>query len=129
MDATAHSARRATIVLVAALAAALLVGLTTSAWSSASERASLHKRTHLRATAGVGIRSFAYHPSALSVEEGTKVVFSNRDSVAHTATRRGSFSTGKIRPGRSAAIRFGERGVYRYHCTIHPSMRGKVVVH
>ncbi|HEX7058495.1 MAG TPA: plastocyanin/azurin family copper-binding protein [Solirubrobacterales bacterium] len=128
MNATANPVRRTAILLVAALAAALLVGLTTSAWSPASERAPLHERTHLRA-AGVGIRSFAYHPQKLSIEEGTRVVFANRDSVAHTATRRGSFSTGKIRPGRSVAIRFGERGVYRYHCTIHPFMHGKVVVH
>jgi plastocyanin len=127
MAGTANPFRAAAITL-AAVVTALAIGLATSAWAPASGKSSHSERWFLQSTATVGIRSFAYHPSALSVEEGTKVVFANRDSVAHTATRRGSFSTGKIRPGRSAAIRFGERGVYRYHCTIHPSMRGKVVV-
>ena len=129
MRAIATSSRRATIALIAALAAALAFGLATSAWAPASGRAAHHKRNHVAATAKVGIRSFAYHPGTLSIEEGTKVVFANRDSVRHTATRRGSFSTGKIRPGRSVAVRFRERGVYRFHCTIHPFMHGKVVVH
>jgi len=55
-------------------------------------------------------------------------VFANRDRVAHTATRRGSFNTGRIRPGHAVAVRFSRRGVYAFHCTIHPFMRGKIVV-
>jgi plastocyanin len=129
MRATLNWPRGATITLIAALAAALAFSLATSAWSPASGRAAHHMRKHNAATAKVGIRSFAYHPGTLTVEEGTKVVFANRDSVRHTATRRGSFSTGKIRPGHSVAVRFRERGVYRYHCTIHPFMHGKIVVH
>jgi plastocyanin len=128
MAGTANPFRTAAITFAAAAVAALAIGLATSAWAPASGKSSHSERRYLQSTAKVGIRGFAYRPSALSVEEGTKVVFANRDSVAHTATRRGSFSTGRIRPGRSAAIRFGERGVYRYHCTIHPTMRGKVVV-
>ncbi len=55
-------------------------------------------------------------------------MFGNRDRVAHTATRRGSFNTGRIRPGRSVAVRFSRRGVYAFHCMIHPFMHGKIVV-
>lgn len=80
------------------------------------------------ATAKVKIREFAFHPGKLTVDPGTTVVFANRDSVAHTATKRGSFDTGRIRPGHSASVRFGSGGVYGYHCTIHPEMHGKIVV-
>lgn len=79
-------------------------------------------------TATVGIVSFAYHPPTLTVGAGSRVVFSNNSGTAHTATRRGSFSTGRIKPGNSVAIRFDQKGTFRYHCTIHPFMKGKIVV-
>ncbi len=85
--------------------------------------------TPLRAgTAQVNIRDFAFHPATLRVPRGTKVVFTNRDRTAHTATSGGSFNTARIRGGQAASVRFGSRGTFRYHCMIHPSMRGKVVV-
>jgi plastocyanin len=78
--------------------------------------------------ATVVIAHFAFSPTPLRVRRGTKVVFSNRSSVSHTATRRGSFNTGTIRPGHAVAIRFQARGTYAYRCLIHPSMHGKIIV-
>ncbi|HET6570927.1 MAG TPA: cupredoxin domain-containing protein [Solirubrobacterales bacterium] len=86
-------------------------------------------RAHRRAEkVRVEIEDFAFHPHALRVRRGAKVVFANRDRLAHTATRRGSFNTGRIQPGHSMAVRFARRGVYAFHCTIHPFMHGKIVV-
>ena len=79
-------------------------------------------------TATVDVVSFAYRPATLTVGRGSTVVFDNTSRIAHTATRNGSFTTGRIKPGKSASIRFGQRGTFRYHCTIHPFMKGKVVV-
>lgn len=76
----------------------------------------------------VGIDGFAFRPGTLTVSRGTIVSFVNSDRVAHTATRAGSFDTGRIRPGRSASVRFNRRGTFAYHCTIHPFMKGKIVV-
>src|SRR6476646_2614778 len=69
------------------------------------------------ATATVNIRHLAVHPGTLTVTRGTKVVVANRDSVTHTAKRRGSFATGRIAPGKSVSVRFNKSGVYAYHCT------------
>lgn len=80
------------------------------------------------ATATVNIRDLAFHPGTLTVPRGTKVVFANRDSVTHTANRKGSFATGRIAPGKSVSVRFSSSGVYAYHCTIHNFMHGKIVV-
>lgn len=80
------------------------------------------------ATATVKIREFSFHPGTLTISPGTKVVFANRDSVRHTATKGGSFDTGRIRPGHARSVRFNGRGTYRFHCKIHPEMRGKIVV-
>jgi plastocyanin len=79
-------------------------------------------------TANVSIVNFAFRPGALAVGKGTKVVFSNTSNTAHTATRAAGFDTGRIKPGRSASVTFRQRGTFRYHCKIHPEMRGKVVV-
>jgi plastocyanin len=76
----------------------------------------------------VSIANFAFHPHTLKVDRGTRVAFANESGVTHTATRKGSFSTGHIAPGTSVAIRFKQKGTFAYHCEIHPFMHGKIVV-
>ena len=79
-------------------------------------------------TATVDIVNFAYKPATLTVAAGSRVVFSNTSSMTHSATRENGFDTKLIKPGKSAAINFPRKGTFRYHCLIHPSMRGKIVV-
>jgi len=114
---------RASIALTLALAAALLAASLAPAAGGGSPAA-----TASAAGARVKIDDFAYHPRTLRISRGTKVVFVNRDSTSHTATRRGSFDTGTIRRGGRAAVRFKRRGTFKYVCTIHPFMHGKIVV-
>ncbi len=78
--------------------------------------------------ASVDIDKFAYHPPTLKIAPGSTVAFSNASGVTHTATRKGSFSTGLIKPGKSVSVRFKKTGTFAYHCTIHPFMHGKVIV-
>jgi plastocyanin len=79
-------------------------------------------------TRTVTINHFKFSPTPLHVATGTTVVFANDSKVKHTATRRGSFDTGKIKPGHSVSVRFGAAGTYSYTCTIHPEMHGKIIV-
>jgi plastocyanin len=112
--------------IAAASVAALLIALLASATAPA---AGSHERLPLESsTARVNIREFAFHPRKLTINRGTKVVFANRDTTAHTATRAGSFETGRIRPGHSAAVKFKHSGTFAYHCSIHNFMHGKIVV-
>jgi len=106
------------IVAVAALALAGLRGETASAGGAA--------RGCKAAT--VVINHFAFHPPTLTVAKGSKITFSNTSSVTHTATRNGSFDSGRIKPGTSVGIRFKQKGTFAYHCEIHPFMHGKIVV-
>jgi plastocyanin len=76
----------------------------------------------------VRIANFAFHPKKLTVRRGSRVTFTNSSGVTHTATDPGSFDTGEIAPGGSAVVRFSHKGVFAYHCTIHPFMHGKIVV-
>jgi plastocyanin len=76
----------------------------------------------------VDISHFEFHPPTLNVAKGTRVVFSNSSSTAHTATDKGAFDSGRIKPGHSFAVRFARKGTFSYHCTIHTFMHGKIVV-
>jgi plastocyanin len=111
----------AILALAACAAAFLLLTYGDGQRASAAASASGGSRT-------VTIDHFAYTPKALSVAKGTRVVFSNTSKIKHTATLRGSFDTGKISPGAAVAVRFEAPGTYSYHCTIHPEMRGKIIV-
>jgi plastocyanin len=78
----------------------------------------------------VTIERFAYDPSPLRVDAGAKIVFDNEDgSITHTATaKNGSFDTGDIKVGTTKSIVLRKPGVYKYYCTIHPFMHGKIIV-
>jgi plastocyanin len=76
----------------------------------------------------VVIRSLAFHPGTLTVPKGSQVTFSNSDGVTHTATDNGVFDSGRIKPGKSFTVRFKQKGTFAYHCKIHPTMHGKIVV-
>jgi plastocyanin len=80
-------------------------------------------------TAHVIIKSFKYHPKPLEIRKRTKVAFTNKDRAPHTATHPGMFNTGVIRHNKTKFHTFSKKGTFHFHCTIHPNMKGTVVVH
>jgi plastocyanin len=112
--------KRIVACLAVAAAAALFAGQTAPAAQSGLAKASGVKT--------VDIDHFEFHPPTLNVTKGTKVVFSNSSGTAHTATDKGIFNSGRIKSGHSFAVRFEQKGTFRYHCEIHPFMHGKIVV-
>lgn len=78
----------------------------------------------------VVVQDFAFHPQEVVIEAGTTLTWTNQESgVSHTATAEDrSWDSGVLRPGRLFEMRFSEAGTYPYFCTIHPRMRGVVVV-
>lgn len=78
---------------------------------------------------GVTIKDLAFEPATVTVSVGAGVTWINEDAVSHTATADdGSFDTGTIRPGEDAGVTFQTVGTFPYHCEIHPSMKGTVVI-
>jgi plastocyanin len=108
------------IVACLVLALGLLASQAAPAAQSGPARASKAKT--------IDISHFEFHPPTLSVARGGKVVFSNSSGTAHTATDKGAFDSGRIKPGGSVAVRFEQKGTFRYHCEIHPFMHGKIIV-
>lgn len=75
----------------------------------------------------VVIKNFTFEPSQLTVKAGTTVTWKNEDSTVHTVTGTG-WDSGQVQPGAEFQKTFDTAGTYDYHCSIHPSMTGKVVV-
>src|SRR6266481_3500615 len=77
----------------------------------------------------VSIMNFSFTPNSLTVKVGTKVTWTNHDSVTHTVTaNQGAFNS-PVLPGSSFSFTFTKAGTYAYHCMIHPYMMATIVVH
>lgn len=80
----------------------------------------------------ITIKDFSFTPSVITVKTGTKVTWTNADSVHHTITADTASNTtltsGSIGQSEAYSFTFSKAGTYSYHCTPHPYMRGSVIV-
>src|SRR6266568_3237375 len=104
--------------LALATLALLLVGMTTA--SAAPQTA----------TGAVTIMNFAFVPQAITIRAGDSVRWTNMDiGVSHTSTSNtGGWDSGALAQNQSFTVPFNTAGTFAYHCNIHPSMTGTVVV-
>jgi plastocyanin len=77
-----------------------------------------------------GTTPWCFSPKPIQVTVGSTVTWTNSTAPTHTATSdTGAWNTGNIASGAtSAAISFPTAGTFTYHCAIHPSMTGSVIV-
>lgn len=95
----------------------------------ASPAASPAAATSGAAAMAVEIKSFAFNPADLTVAVGTKVTWTNDDTVAHTVTAEdNSFDSGNLDPGKSFSFTFSKAGTYQYHCKYHANMVATITV-
>jgi len=76
----------------------------------------------------VAIDNFAFSPAALKVKMGQQVTWTNKQGVAHTVTADGGAFDHPMPSGATFSFTFAKAGTFAYHCTIHPFMKGTVVV-
>lgn len=78
----------------------------------------------------VAISNFTFQPGNITVKRGGKIVWTNRDSMAHTVTvdQAQGPASAPLNQGDSYTYTFETAGTFNYHCNIHPSMRGSVTV-
>ncbi|MGH2897298.1 MAG: cupredoxin domain-containing protein [Solirubrobacteraceae bacterium] len=82
-------------------------------------------------TKTVTLKNIAFSPKSLSVSKATKVTFAFRDDgTTHnvTSTGRTRFKTIGNRSSGSQVRTFSKAGTFRYQCTLHPGMTGRIVV-
>ena len=75
----------------------------------------------------VTIQGFAFSPANLTINQGDTVVWVNKDSTAHTISGDG-FASSNLSNGQDYNFKFTKVGAFNYHCSIHPSMKGTVIV-
>lgn len=82
------------------------------------------------ATKTVTIKSLQFTPSAITIDIGDAVKWDNQDGFTHTTTSTdpAGLWNKTLLGGESYSRVFKKEGVYRYHCTIHPSMTGTITV-
>jgi amicyanin len=80
----------------------------------------------------IEIKNFAFDPPTLMVKSGSAVMWTNHDGVPHAIVFDiGSpvvYVSGPLSPGSTYYLSFTQPGTYTYHCSIHPSMKGTIVV-
>jgi amicyanin len=93
-------------------------------------------KTQVPGSNTITIQNFAFVPPAISVAPGTTVTWVNKDSVDHEIVNDASGSTAEGAIFKSPVIpedgtysfTFTSQGIYPYHCTIHPAMKGTITV-
>jgi len=78
-------------------------------------------------TTTVTIQNFAFSPSVVTISAGDTLVFINKDGAPHNATA-DTFKTATLNKGESGSITIADAGTYEYICSIHPSMKGTIIV-
>ena len=89
----------------------------------------------------IGVADYAFGPESLTVTAGTVVQWINAGPSTHTVTSdasawtsttlvppSGSNPYGGMSGGGTFQFNFSSPGTYHYHCSIHASMHGVVVV-
>jgi plastocyanin len=84
-----------------------------------------------------GLEDKAFQPSPIKIKVGDTITWTNNDLSIHTVSEgnpsidsipANGFDSGLISPEETFTHTFDKVGTIEYHCTLHPTMLGKVIV-
>jgi len=78
--------------------------------------------------AAVTIKNYNFNPTTVNIRVNQTVVWRNEDPTLHDITIDSGLFDADIEPNEEFSYQFTEAGTYPYHCDIHTSMKGTVVV-
>jgi plastocyanin len=82
-----------------------------------------------RAAHTVIIEGMRFNPQTLTVRRGDRITWINRDPFPHTVTATdGRFNSHPIAPDASWTYLARRTGEYDYVCTLHVTMKGRLLV-
>lgn len=81
-------------------------------------------------TYNINILGYTFSPSSLTVKSGDTVVWKNLDPMAHivTSDSGSELASSSISNGQTYTHTFSTAGTFAYHCAIHTSMKGTIIV-
>lgn len=113
--------RRILYITIIALLMAIVAGRRTT---SAAVPAALPA-----AAAEVKIDNFTFTPATLKVAVGTVVTWTNRDDIPHNVVSDDkSIKSKALDTDEKFTYTFAKPGSYPYFCSLHPKMKGTIVV-
>lgn len=113
--------RRPLIIGAAVVATALALGA-----CGGSSKSGATGATSAGGNTTVVLKSLTFEPDSITVKTGDKVTWDWQDTQAHNVTFP-SFHSDTQSSG-TYAHTFTSTGTFKYHCTLHPTMTGKVKV-
>lgn len=111
---------------LALLTLLLMLGISFSGVAGEASAAVNNQQTVVNVT----IKGFAFNPTPLTIQKGTKVIWTNQDTAAHTVTSdTGTVLNSPLIPTNATfEFTFNETGTFTYHCTPHPNMKASIIV-
>jgi len=77
----------------------------------------------------VKIDNFTFTPASTEIAVGTTVIWTNEDDIPHAlAASERQFKSHALDTGDTFTYTFTQPGTYEYFCSLHPHMKGKIVV-
>lgn len=83
------------------------------------------------ASVAVAISGNAFVPASANLSVGDTVVWTNQDTVPHTATTTSgpaAFDSGILAQSQTFSYTFSVAGTYAYYCIVHPEMTATIIV-
>jgi plastocyanin len=100
-----------------------------AAWSGAKSPAGTNSVTAAAAGPEIEITNFSFAPATVTVPAGTQVTWTNKDEIGHNVvTADKSIKSNVLDTNEKFTFTFTKPGTYSYICTLHPRMKGTVVV-
>ena len=97
--------------------------------AAAPDATNAAKAPDVAESAQVSIAQMRFSLPTVTIQEGGTVTWQNAESMPHTVTASdGSFGSPQLRNGDVFSKTFDKAGTYSYYCSLHPMMRGTVVV-
>lgn len=118
---------RFVIVALTALALVGLIGCSSGGGATSSAAPAGGASGGTAGGNSVSIQNFSFNPASITVKAGDTVTWTNNDSTTHTVTGSG-FDSGPLASGATFSHKFDTAGSFDYHCSIHKTMTGTVVV-
>src|SRR5579875_3665112 len=125
------SSSSTTIARTSTTTATSTTGPSTSATAAAGPSTGPVAGSPTRATVKVVMKNLAFSPASIKAKVGDTIAFTNDDSPPHNVTWVSGpkfTSSSTLNPGASFTIKVTQAGTIHYFCSIHPFMKGTIVV-
>jgi plastocyanin len=123
--------KRKALVVMVALSVLLVIGVLAASCGGGTGGTTASTPSSTEGTGGAQVvaKNLAFDPATVTIQAGESVTWTNQDSMNHTVVAdNGEFESGALANGATFSFKFDQAGTYTYHCSIHPSMAGTVVV-